>query len=86
MNGKACQRRAISIVLLITLVHPVAAGDEGDASLQFTKRCLVVQPHEGCAIADLNRDGKPDIVTGPYWFSGPEFVRQPIRAPRGSTG
>src|SRR6218665_587580 len=28
---------------------------------------------EGGAIADLNKDGKADIVSGPYWYEGPDF-------------
>jgi len=28
---------------------------------------------EGGAIADINKDGKPDIVSGPFWYAGPEF-------------
>ena len=28
---------------------------------------------EGGAIADINKDGKADIVSGPFWYAGPEF-------------
>lgn len=31
---------------------------------------------EGAAFGDLNRDGKPDAVAGPYWFEGPEFTKR----------
>jgi len=35
---------------------------------------------EGTAIGDLNRDGKADIVSGPFWYQGPEFkVQHPYR-------
>jgi hypothetical protein len=28
---------------------------------------------DGIASGDFNRDGKPDIVSGPYWYEGPDF-------------
>lgn len=31
---------------------------------------------EGAALGDLNRDGKPDAVSGPYWWEGPDFTRR----------
>ncbi|MGH7971494.1 MAG: FG-GAP repeat domain-containing protein, partial [Limisphaerales bacterium] len=34
---------------------------------------------EGADIGDFNRDGKMDIVSGPFWYEGPEFkVRHEI--------
>ncbi len=30
---------------------------------------------EGAHIGDFNKDGKPDIVAGPYWVEGPEFTK-----------
>ncbi|MDB6057951.1 MAG: repeat protein, partial [Verrucomicrobiales bacterium] len=28
---------------------------------------------EGANFGDFNRDGKMDIVSGPYWYEGPDF-------------
>jgi len=28
---------------------------------------------DGIAAGDFNRDGKPDIVSGPFWYEGPDF-------------
>jgi hypothetical protein len=36
---------------------------------------------EGAYYADFDRDGKTDIVSGPYWYAGPDFQqRHEIRA------
>src|SRR2546425_619995 len=31
---------------------------------------------EGAHFADFNRDGKMDIVSGPYWYEGPDFGKR----------
>lgn len=37
---------------------------------------------EGAAVGDFNRDGKPDVVSGPYWYEGPDYTkRHEIYAP-----
>jgi len=38
---------------------------------------------EGANIGDLNRDGRMDLVAGPYWYEGPEFTtRHEIYPPK----
>ncbi|MEE2640177.1 MAG: PVC-type heme-binding CxxCH protein [Planctomycetota bacterium] len=58
--------------LLFCLVFPIsfsAANDRG-----FDKLTLTEEFHsEGIAVADIDRDGENDIVSGPYWYAGPEF-------------
>jgi hypothetical protein len=41
---------------------------------------------EGAMLGDLNRDGKPDAVYGPYWWEGPGFTKKrEIYAPTKTT-
>jgi hypothetical protein len=49
------------------------------SEVQFSKRCLMVSPNEGCAVADVNRDGNLDIIAGTHWFAAPDFIPHPIR-------
>ena len=38
---------------------------------------------EGAYYADFNRDGKMDIVAGPFWYEGPDFQKKhEIRPPK----
>src|SRR5215207_9766047 len=38
---------------------------------------------EGANAGDLNGDGKPDVVSGPYWYEGPDFkMKHEIYAPK----
>lgn len=56
-----------------------AARAESPAGLKFTKRTLMINPNEGCAVADVNRDGKLDVIAGTHWYAAPDFVPHPIR-------
>ncbi|MBC8869494.1 MAG: VCBS repeat-containing protein [Planctomycetes bacterium] len=48
-------------------------------SLKFAKQFLMLSPNEGCAIADVDKDGDADVIAGTHWFAGPDFVPRPLR-------
>jgi hypothetical protein len=68
----------ITAAMLLIQSCSVAAEDP-PATVKFSKRKLLVSPYESCAVADINRDGHPDIVYGAYWFAGPDFLPRAIR-------
>ena len=69
--------------LLAGAVAAVALVQAGLAAeppgVRFSKRCLMIDRNEGCAIADVNKDGKPDIIAGTHWYAAPDFVPRPLR-------
>ena len=36
---------------------------------------------EGATAADVNKDGKIDVIYGPYWFEGPDFKKRHVIYP-----
>ncbi len=70
---------AATLAVVLSMAAYCAATAEEPASIKFSKRCLMISPNEGCAIADVNRDGKPDVIAGTCWFAAPEFIPRPLR-------
>ncbi|HUT91691.1 MAG TPA: VCBS repeat-containing protein [Thermoguttaceae bacterium] len=62
---------------LVAWSATVGLADE--PGLRFSKRLLMVNQNEGCAVADVNRDGKPDIIAGTHWYAAPDFLPRPVR-------
>ena len=58
---------------------PGPPAPQGRNSVRFTVRCLTVDRNEGCAVADVNRDGKLDVIAGRNWYAAPDFVPRPLR-------
>ena len=66
---------ALAALLASSWLLPAAQA----ATIRFTRRTLMLDANEGCAVADLNRDGRPDVVAGRNWYAAPDFVPRPLR-------
>ena len=61
------------IVLTLSLV----AGASQDTALTFERIQLSDAFFgEGASFADLDRDGHGDVISGPYWYAGPDFTEK----------
>lgn len=60
------------------LLAGVCAVSARDYSLHSFKKTQLTDKFwcEGATFGDLNRDGKPDIISGPYWYEGPDFTNR----------
>ena len=68
------------VVLLFFAAVLCAAAPAHSAPLKWRK--IVVDGafrSEGVAVADVNRDGKTDILVGDFWYEAPAWTRHPIR-------
>lgn len=71
MNTKCC-------VLALALTA-VLQGDRRPAELNFSKTMLDNGAAETAAIADINGDGKLDIVCGENWYAAPSWKKTQFR-------
>src|SRR5439155_27374199 len=75
-------RPPVIVILAAVLLAHAQAGKQ--VSISFEKHQLSSEFFsEGANAGDFNRDGKIDIVSGPYWYEGPAFaVRHEIYSPQ----
>ncbi len=68
----------VSVILLAGICAMQAHG------ATFKKLTLTDKFYcEGAYAADFNRDGNMDVVSGPYWYAGPDFQkRHEVREPK----
>ena len=67
--------------VLIVLVAVLVLGSVRAECVEF-ERIVVDRTFraEGCAVGDINHDGKLDIFSGDVWYSGPDFKMHELRA------
>ncbi|NQU25882.1 MAG: VCBS repeat-containing protein [Candidatus Nealsonbacteria bacterium] len=68
-------RQAILAIAIVGLIGGVCLGEPAVPS--FKKVVLTEKFYcEGAYHGDFNKDGKPDVVSGPFWYEGPEFQKK----------
>lgn len=50
------------------------ASSNGFSQVQFKKQMIAAESFESVGVFDVNNDGKPDIVSGTFWYEGPDFI------------
>ena len=77
-------RRIIFVYLLLFSVPAVLKAEHPHRLHTFQRLQLSDQFFcEGATSADINHDGQPDLVSGPYWYAGPDFTdRSEYYAPK----
>ena len=71
------QRRAAVLLLLCLGIVP-SRGQVSD-EIPFRKHTLDLGRNETCAVADLNGDGRLDIISGESWYEAPSWRKHRFR-------
>jgi hypothetical protein len=73
----------LSLLLVLIACCLTLRSQQPIAGDRFVKHVLSLDfISEGVAVADVNKDGKPDIIAGAYWFEAPNWIRHEISTPR----
>ena len=76
------QRLAFLIPLALTATLSAQSTTPPALDGKWTKQQLTDNFWaEGATVADVNKDGKPDVIYGPYWFEGPSFTKRHLIYP-----
>ncbi len=65
-------------LLLPLLALPLSAGGPS-AEIDFRKHTLDLGRNEACAVADLNGDGRLDVISGENWYEAPDWKQHRYR-------
>src|SRR3972149_2106301 len=73
-------KRCLSAALAAAGLVGCAGPGRGPGEVAFRMHAINAEsPYEGAGVMDVNRDGKPDIVCGAFWYQGPTWTRHFIR-------
>ncbi len=72
---------AVPVLTLALAGGAAGAGLDGadDGPLSFRVQPLFMDANEGCALADVDQDGRMDVIAGRNWYPAPGFTPRPLR-------
>lgn len=77
------RRSLVLWVSLVTMTITVSAWAvepmPKHGKLNFDVVTLAKDLNEACAVVDVNKDGKPDVLAGSAWYEAPNWKKHPVR-------
>jgi FG-GAP-like repeat len=69
----------LAVGLLVVCFCGAARSASRPDDIPFEKHAIDLGAGETAVFADINHDGKPDLVSGEYWFEAPHWTRHRFR-------
>jgi hypothetical protein len=79
MRSRLWQRVAAAAFVTMAGAAAAESADVPKPRIKWEKVNLIENLNEGIDVADINQDGKIDIISGPWWFEGPKWTKHPVR-------
>src|SRR6187399_857569 len=74
---------AVAVLVGATRPSPSEAADNPTPTITWKKTVLDRKfRSEGVAVADVNKDGKIDVLNGEYWYEAPDWKPHELQAPK----
>lgn len=70
---------AVSALILAFSSFFCTTSSAIQGEIKFQPKLLTIDANEGIDIADINGDGKLDVVSGRNWYAAPEYAPRPLR-------
>ncbi|MEX0779051.1 MAG: VCBS repeat-containing protein [Balneolales bacterium] len=74
------------IISLSFLISFPVYGQNTDNTVQFNKKLIASESYESVGVFDVNGDGNLDIISGSFWYEGPEFLDRHTTINKGRHG
>jgi hypothetical protein len=75
----ACAVAQASVLVLAGCTAGTPPPDAGEEPLRFRVQPLFMDSNEGSAVADVDQDGRVDVIAGRNWYPAPDFTPRPLR-------
>ncbi len=67
--------RKLGRVVGVLLLSGMCGVSGWSADLNFQREKISDAKFEAASVLDVNKDGKPDILSGEFWYEGPDFKK-----------
>lgn len=80
MNNRRIHLKALSVTILFSLCFSISTNAQKHQRkikpIHFKKQQIASESYESVGVFDVNGDGQVDIISGSFWYEGPDFLNR----------